>query len=162
GRRIEHDDIPTLRTAEPVIELAHEYAVVLLQRELHRSLADLGDLYDEQVENDRDDDRKSERLHDLQDRAPRKGRSADGFLVFGTGDGLGSGHLKTVYGRARAVDGTGRDQLAESGDQSGARALDHLGGAVLGESTEVLIEPGARISADLFDQSGAVSLERAR
>ena len=93
GRRVEHDDVAALRRPEAVVELAHQNAVVLQQRRFHRALPYLGHLNDEQVEDDGNDDRERERLDDLENRAPRKRRFPDGFVVGGRGDRLGSCQL---------------------------------------------------------------------
>ena len=62
-----------LRPAEAVVDLAHENAIALQEGHLHAALADLGDLNDEEVQHDRDDDREGECLDDLEERAPREG-----------------------------------------------------------------------------------------
>jgi len=74
GGGLEHDDVPALRRPEPVVDLAHEDPVGLQERRFHAPLAYLGDLHDEQVEDDRDDDRERERLDDLQRRPPGERR----------------------------------------------------------------------------------------
>src|SRR2546430_1586640 len=65
--RVEHDDVAALRLAKTVVELAHEDPIVLLECRLHRSLTDLGDLDDEQIEDHRYDDREGQRLDDFED-----------------------------------------------------------------------------------------------
>src|SRR5437867_1230486 len=95
GRGVEHDDVAALWPAEAVVELAHEDAVVLLEGGLHGPLAHLGHLNDEQVEDDRDDNRESERLDDFEDGPPRERRFVHRY-VFGRSYGLGSGHYRPV------------------------------------------------------------------
>ena len=68
--RVEHDDVAALWHAEAVVEFADEHAIVLLEGRLHRSLTHLGDLNNEEVEDDGNDDRERQRLDDLEDGAP--------------------------------------------------------------------------------------------